>query len=73
MAQEAAVGWPMLRERIALLCERTITAVREVAARDSLDLATSDRVAALLHERATAMLLRLRSDPMAPGRPDTTS
>ncbi len=62
MAQEARLGWPMIRERMASLCRKTIEAlqdpgIRKAAGNDAM----ADRVAGLAMERATAMLSYLRS------------
>jgi hypothetical protein len=57
MATEIGVGWPMLRERIADLSQRTLTAVQNAGLRStSNDPATADRVAKIIEERATASL-----------------
>ncbi len=62
MAQEARLGWPMLRERIADLCGRTITGLSDAEVRGAIsDVAASDRVAGIIEERATALVKRLTS------------
>ena len=57
MAGECSVGWPMLRERIADLCDKVIEKLRNedvlAAAGDS---AMTHRVAGMIQERATLQL-----------------
>jgi serine/threonine-protein kinase HipA len=60
MAQETRVGWPMLRERIADLCAKTIAALREAEVRGAAnDASTADRVAGIIEERAASLLRSL--------------
>jgi serine/threonine-protein kinase HipA len=61
MAQECRVGWPMLRERIADLCGKTIEGLKskEVLAASN-DLAMAERVADIIQERAASLLQCLK-------------
>ena len=60
MARETRVGWPMLRERIADLCGKTIAGLRETAVRGAVsDARTADRVAGIIEERASSLLRSL--------------
>ena len=60
MAQETRVGWPMLRERIADLCGKTIAGLRETEVRGAAnDARTADRVAGIIEERASSLLRSL--------------
>ena len=61
MTQECSLGWPMLRERIAQLCHKTLarlsdTGVRGAANNDT----TMARVAGIIEERASLLLRRLK-------------
>ena len=58
MAQEARLGWPMIRERMATLCNQTIEAL-QAPAMLSVDDDMSRRVASLTLERASTMLRHL--------------
>jgi serine/threonine-protein kinase HipA len=61
MAQESRVGWPMLRERIANLCVKTIAGLgnKEILAVGN-DSAMSERVAAIIQERSASLLQGLK-------------
>jgi len=60
MAQETRVGWPMLRERIADLCGKTIAGLRRTEVRGAAnDASTADRVAGIIEERASSLLRSL--------------
>ena len=60
MARETRVGWPMLRERIADLCGKTIEGLREAEVRGAAnDASTADRVAGIIEERAASLLRSL--------------
>ncbi|MCC7193282.1 MAG: type II toxin-antitoxin system HipA family toxin [Phycisphaeraceae bacterium] len=57
MATEIGVGWPMLRERIADLSQRTLTALQDAGLRSaSNDPAATDRIAGIIEKRAAASL-----------------
>lgn len=57
MAKETRISWPMLRERIAALCQRTLTALRDTDLRKATDNApTADRVAGIIEARASSLL-----------------
>lgn len=60
MTKESSLGWPMVRERIAELCEKTIdvlsnTIIQKIAANSQ----ASGRVAEIIGQRSSAMLARL--------------
>ena len=60
MAQEASLGWPMLRERIVALCRKTIAGLRHTDVPSAATDATAvDRVAGIIEERASSLLQRL--------------
>jgi serine/threonine-protein kinase HipA len=60
MAQEARLGWPLVRERIAELCQKTLIALREPGVRSAThDGAMFERVAGIIGERASSLLQRL--------------
>jgi serine/threonine-protein kinase HipA len=53
---EARLGWPMVRERIAGLCRRTIEALSNADLRSaSIDRATGDRVSTIVESRAGSL------------------
>jgi len=57
MAQESRLGWPMLRERLADLCHKTIAGLRDRGVRSAAnDAATVDRVAGIIEQRAASLL-----------------
>lgn len=57
MAQEARVGWPMLRERIELLCGKTLDWLRNDAVLSApTDAAMAQRVADIIRRRASRLL-----------------
>jgi serine/threonine-protein kinase HipA len=61
MAQESRVGWPMLRERIVDLCDKTIAGLRnEDVLSAANDAAMAERVAGIIQERAAALLQGLK-------------
>jgi len=60
MTQETLVGWPMMRERIAGLCRKTVNALRNPVVRSTADdKGTVDRVAGIILERASSLLQSL--------------
>jgi serine/threonine-protein kinase HipA len=60
MTQEAHLGWPMVRERIVELCQKTVNALREPCVRSAAnDESTVDRVAGIIQERASSLLQSL--------------
>jgi serine/threonine-protein kinase HipA len=61
MAQESHVGWPMLRERIAVLCGKVVDGLQNkdlLAATN--DLTIAERVAGIIRERAASLLRSLK-------------
>jgi len=57
MALECRVGWPMLRERIADLCDRVIDGLRnEDLPAAANDLSMIERVSEIIRERAASLL-----------------
>ena len=57
MAKEASVGWPMLRERIELLCGKTHDGLRnETVLSAPTDVAMAQRVADIINKRASWLL-----------------
>ncbi|NLI74861.1 MAG: type II toxin-antitoxin system HipA family toxin [Candidatus Riflebacteria bacterium] len=57
MAQEARVGWPMLRERLELLCGRTLDGLRNPAVLSApTNAAMVQRVADIIRTRASRLL-----------------
>jgi len=57
MAQEARLGWPMLRERIVDLCGKTLAGLRDKDVRSATnDAATVGRVAGIIEDRASSLL-----------------
>ncbi len=57
MAQEVRVGWPMLRERIALLCGKVLDGLRNESVLSApTDAATTQRVANIINKRASWLL-----------------
>jgi serine/threonine-protein kinase HipA len=57
MAQEARLGWPMLRERITDLCNKSIAALSDPGVRSAAsDRTTIDRVAGIIEKRASLLL-----------------
>jgi len=62
MSQETHIGWPMLRERIELLCTKTLAGLRDEAVLNAPpDAAMAQRVASIIEER-TARLLQSLSE-----------
>lgn len=60
MAQETRVGWPMLRERIADLCGKTLAGLRDTEVRGAAhDATTVDHVAGIIEKRASSLLRSL--------------
>jgi serine/threonine-protein kinase HipA len=60
MAQESRVGWPMLRERIADLCGKTLAGLRNAEVRGAAhDSAAVDRVADIIEERTSSLFQSL--------------
>ena len=61
MAQDSRVGWPMLRERIAAICGRTLTHVQDTELRNAgNDIATVDCVTDIIAERASVLVQSLK-------------
>lgn len=61
MAEETRVSWPMLRERIAALSQKTLTGLQDKGVREAAnDTATVGRVAAIIEGRATSLVQRLK-------------
>ncbi|MFO7535802.1 MAG: type II toxin-antitoxin system HipA family toxin [Kiritimatiellia bacterium] len=61
MAQEAGVGWPMLRERIMDLCAKTVDGLRTEAVLSATNHAVmAERVAGIIEERASSLLQSLK-------------
>jgi len=57
MAKEASVGWPMLRERIELLCGKTHDGLQNEAVLSApTDVAMAQRVADIINKRASWLL-----------------
>ena len=60
MAEETHIGWPMLRERIKLLCDKTLTGLRnETVLTAPPDAAMGQRVVNLIEERTSRLLRNL--------------
>lgn len=60
MAEETGVNWPMLREHIVDLSQRTLTVLRDVGERSFVnDIQTADRVAGIIEARASSLLQKL--------------
>ena len=60
MTQETRLGWPMLRERIAELCRKTINALRDPDVRSATnDNAMLERVGRIIEGRASSLLQSL--------------
>lgn len=60
MTEETRLGWPMVRERMVHLCQRTVNALREAGARSAAsDDAMFERVAGITEERASSLLQSL--------------
>jgi len=59
MAQEARLGWPMIRERIGVLARQIIEILQGPVLRGALNGDMEARVAALAQDRASAMLQNL--------------
>lgn len=59
MAQEARLGWPMIRERIGALCRQIVETLQGPPMRGAVNGDMAARVAALAQERASAMLQNL--------------
>jgi serine/threonine-protein kinase HipA len=59
MAEETGLGWPMLRERIAILSRRITDAVQDAAVRRAAgdDAATVERIAGIIGKRAAVLHL----------------
>ena len=61
MAEETRVSWPMLRERIVDLSEKTLAGLQDKGVRQAAnDTATVDRVAAIIEGRATSLVQKLK-------------
>ena len=61
MTEETLLGWPMMRERIAELCRKTVDALRDPGVRSAAkDEAAVDRVAGIVEERASSLLQSLK-------------
>ena len=57
MTEETRLGWPMVRERMAELCQKTVDALRDPGVRRASDDSTTvDRVASIIEARASALL-----------------
>lgn len=57
MAEEIRVGWPMLRERMELLCAKAIAGLQDDTVRSApTDEAMSERVAGIIGRRASVLL-----------------
>lgn len=62
MARECQIGWPMLQERMADLCDKTLEGLRRGEAQAATnDPAAAERVAHIIQERAQALLQGLGS------------
>jgi serine/threonine-protein kinase HipA len=60
MAQQTRLGWPMLRERIAVLCHKTIDALQDTAAQcAAVDATAIDRVSGIIEARASSLLQQM--------------
>ncbi len=59
MAQEARLGWPLIRERIEALCRKLLETLQDPAMRGAVNGDMEARVAALAQDRASAMLRNL--------------
>ncbi len=60
MTQETRLGWPMVRERIMELCQKTANALREPNVRSAAnDDVMFERVANIIEERASSLLQSL--------------
>ncbi|MDX9868462.1 MAG: type II toxin-antitoxin system HipA family toxin [Kiritimatiellia bacterium] len=59
MAQEARLGWPMIRERMEALCAQVIDTLRGSAMREAMTGEMEARLAALALERASALRANL--------------
>lgn len=59
MAQEARLGWPMIRERMEALCRKTLETLQNTAQRGAINNDMEARVTALVQGRASAMLRNL--------------
>jgi len=60
MTQETRLGWPMARERMAELCQKTMTALRAPNVHSAAgDDATFERVARIIEERASSLFQSL--------------
>lgn len=61
MAQETQLGWPMIRSRMAELAEVILDKMQDARAKSgAIDEAMTDRVTAIVSERATAILQGLK-------------
>jgi serine/threonine-protein kinase HipA len=61
MTEETRLGWPMVRERLADLCRKTVSASRDPGLRSAAnDEAAADRVAGIVEERASSLLRSLK-------------
>jgi hypothetical protein len=56
MAQEARLGWPMIRERIVARCGQILDTLQAPALRGAVTSDMEARVTALAQDRAQAML-----------------
>ena len=60
MAQEARLGWPRVRERLASLCRAVQAALRAPALRQAAgEDATAERVGEIIEARSAALLKAL--------------
>ena len=59
MAQEARLGWPMIRERIGALSGQIVETLQGPALRGAVNGDREARMAALTQERALAVLRNL--------------
>ena len=61
MAEETRVNWPILRERMVDLSQKTLTGLQDKGVRQAAnDTATVDRVTAIIEGRATSLVQRLK-------------
>lgn len=63
MAQETHLGWPMIRERMADLCRKTLNALQEPRVRGAaIDTVMVERLTGIIAERSSAILQSLEAN-----------